>query len=72
MCNGNGRFCSHLITGRAYHKNERVQTYGNLLVHPRMGVIIYVDYNSEHPNGAVMKASMDGKEVSHGREFESS
>lgn len=44
-------------------KNEKPQTYGGLIVHPKRGYLIWLDYNVEHPNGVVMVSNMDGHKV---------
>lgn len=50
-------------------KNERAQTYSDLIVHPRRGILLWLDYNAEHPNGVVMVSGMDGRKVTTVFEF---
>uniref|UniRef100_A0A915DRR4 Uncharacterized protein n=1 Tax=Ditylenchus dipsaci TaxID=166011 RepID=A0A915DRR4_9BILA len=53
--------CSHIT---AAHRHQLLRGYGSLLVYPQRGVIYWVDYNSDYPQGVVMKAGMDGKNIS--------
>lgn len=63
VCSSNGRYCHILIKGMRHAKRELPQTYGGLIVHPKRGNLIWLDYNVEHPNGVIMVSGMDGHSV---------
>lgn len=63
VCSGDGRYCNHLIYNQISSQNKRFQTYGSLILHPKRGIIIWLDYNLQHPNGVIMSAGMDGEMV---------
>ncbi|KAI1710018.1 Receptor Mediated Endocytosis [Ditylenchus destructor] len=53
----NSRRCSHLIT---VHRYQTAEGYTHLLVHPKRGILIWLDHNKDYPKGVVMCAGMDG------------
>ncbi|KAI1695272.1 hypothetical protein Ddc_21360 [Ditylenchus destructor] len=53
----NSRRCSHLINA---DQHQIVEGYTHLLVHPKRGILIWLDHTRDYPKGIVMCAGMDG------------
>jgi len=61
VCSPQGEYCRILIKGEYHEDHTFTQHYGGLIFHPKRTQIIWLDYNSEHPNGAVYVADTDGR-----------
>uniref|UniRef100_A0A914CAR2 EGF-like domain-containing protein n=1 Tax=Acrobeloides nanus TaxID=290746 RepID=A0A914CAR2_9BILA len=60
VCTADGLYCKQLIDGEYTSGNYYTQRYGGLIVHPQRGLVIWLSYNSEHPEGVVHLMGMDG------------
>ena len=61
VCSPQGEYCRLLVKGE-YHEDHRyTQHYGGLIFHPKRSQILWLDYNSEHQQGAVYVANTDGQ-----------
>ena len=66
VCSTDGKYCHHLISVPQHKAGEFTQHYSALIVHPKRGLLIWLEVDNTHPNGILRVAGMDGRRVGHG------